>query len=353
MTQPTKVSFGASTFSDTGNTTEQIAAAWQTGDRILVFGGVSDGTAADQLATPTISGLTGTGLTFTLNTAVNNPGSGDAQVYLWTAVAAGNGSGSIDSASTSGSGLRNGIGVYVMRASSGLGTAVVLDGSTALTINLTRTGNNSHVLMMLVDFAQANDVVVTATPTGTVDFAEAEAGQADFFCVSFGDQGAAGGPTAYGIANHTGTVDMSGIVIEVFGSTSNATLTSPTPSGTLGTQFTATLGATTDQVSGTLYTVVDSAANLSGVTPTQIKAGQKASGSAALSSGNAAVASSTQTIPITGLTPGVLYSYATVQNNTNGDSNVVTGTFTTAAPPPTLLLGRRSQQFVTQEVIQS
>jgi hypothetical protein len=134
---------------------------------------------------------------------------------------------------------------------------------------------------------------------------------------------------------------------------SPATLSSPTPSGLLGTQFTATVGASTDQVSGTIYAVVDSAANLSGVTATQIKAGQKASGAAALASGNASVVSGTPSIPISGLTPGVLYSCAEVQNNTNGDSNVVTTTFTTAAAPPTLLLGRRRQQFVTQEVIQS
>lgn len=132
-----------------------------------------------------------------------------------------------------------------------------------------------------------------------------------------------------------------------------ATLSSPTPSGLLGTQFTVTTGASTDQVSGTLYSVVDSAANLSGVTASQIKAGQKASGAAALASGNAAVASGTPSVLISGLTPGVLYSCSEVQNNTNGDSNIVSTTFTTAAPPPTLLLGRRRQQFVTQEVIQS
>lgn len=112
---------------------------------------------------------------------------------------------------------------------------------------------------------------------------------------------------------------------------SAATLSSPTPSGTLGTSTTATIGTTTDQSSGTLYAVVDSAANLSGVTATQIKAGQKASGTSALASCNASVSTSTPSCGVTGLTAGTAYSYAEVQNNTNGDSNIVTGTFTTAS----------------------
>lgn len=107
-------------------------------------------------------------------------------------------------------------------------------------------------------------------------------------------------------------------------------LSAPTPSGTIATETTATVGATTDQTSGTFYAVVDSAANLSGVTATQIKAGQKASGSAALAANSAAVSTTTPSAGVTGLTAGTLYSYAAVQNNSNGDSNVVTGTFTTA-----------------------
>lgn len=106
-------------------------------------------------------------------------------------------------------------------------------------------------------------------------------------------------------------------------------LSAPTASGITST--TATIGATTDQTSGTFYVVVDTAANLSGVTATQIKAGQKASGSAALASGNSAVSTTTPSVGVTGLSQSTLYSYAAVQNNSNGDSNVLTGTFTTSA----------------------
>lgn len=110
---------------------------------------------------------------------------------------------------------------------------------------------------------------------------------------------------------------------------SPATLSAPTASA--GTT-TATIGATTDQASGTLYVVVDTAANLSGVTATQIKAGQKASGSAALASGNDTVSTTTPSVGVTGLSQYTIYAYAAVQNNTNGDSNIVTGDFVTGLP---------------------
>jgi hypothetical protein len=107
-------------------------------------------------------------------------------------------------------------------------------------------------------------------------------------------------------------------------------LSTPTPSGTLGTQTTATLGATTDTSSGTLYGVVDSAANISGITAAQIKAGNNNGDAAAVASSNSAVSTTSPTTAITGLTAGTLYSYAVVQTS-GSDSNVLTGTFTTAA----------------------
>lgn len=111
---------------------------------------------------------------------------------------------------------------------------------------------------------------------------------------------------------------------------SSPVLSAPTPSGTLGTSTTASIGASTDTTSGTGYCVVDSAANLAGVTASQIKAGQKASGAAALAAGNVAVSASPFSIGVTGLSPSTLYSYAIVQNSTT-DSNIVTGTFTTGS----------------------
>jgi hypothetical protein len=110
------------------------------------------------------------------------------------------------------------------------------------------------------------------------------------------------------------------------------TLSDPTPSGTLGTTTTATIGATSDDSSGDdFYAVVDSAANLDAVTEAQIKAGQNETGAAAVASCSAAVSTTSPSCGVTGLTAATGYSYSAVQDNATGDSNIVTGTFTTAA----------------------
>jgi hypothetical protein len=120
------------------------------------------------------------------------------------------------------------------------------------------------------------------------------------------------------------------IEIEYTESGSPATLSSATPSGTLGTATSATLGATTDQTSGTFYGVVDTAGNISGITAAQVKAGQNNASTPAVASNSSAVGGTSPTTGVTGLTANTAYSYAVVQNNVNGDSNVLTGTFTTA-----------------------
>lgn len=132
--------------------------------------------------------------------------------------------------------------------------------------------------------------------------------------------------------------------IEIKLSTTPATLSAATPSGTLGTSTTATLGATTDQTSGTFYTVLETSSGLlTGITAAQIKAGQNNTSAAALKSGNAAVSTTTPSVGITGLTASTTYNYSSVQNNSNGDSNIVTGSFTTGSATSALLLRRRRQ----------
>lgn len=110
-----------------------------------------------------------------------------------------------------------------------------------------------------------------------------------------------------------------------------ATLSSPSPSGTLGTSTSATVAATTDQSSGTLYAVVSTSNNVSTATAAQVKAGQNSTGAAASFSANSSVSTTSPSVGISGLSPGTLYYYAEVQNNGGGDSNVVSGSFTTAA----------------------
>jgi hypothetical protein len=223
--EPTLVSYTASTFNDVGNNDETTASvSWEAGDIVLVVGAVSNNDSANRLATPTA-----TGLTFSLLSSVNNDAAAnDTQIFMWSATAAGTSSSAVTSVTSGGSGLASGIGVFVIRASDGLGTAQSIDNSTAKTISVTRGFANSHVVAVMGDWNQVNDVAVDATPTGTVRTAIAVSGQSDFFVVSFGDQGATG-TTAYGITNHTGTVDMSGLAIEVRG-TAGGGGSSPVPS---------------------------------------------------------------------------------------------------------------------------
>jgi hypothetical protein len=77
--------------------------------------------------------------------------------------------------------------------------------------------------------------------------------------------------------------------------------------------------------------VTDAAAdNWTNFSAAKIKAGQKASGAAALASGNSAVSTTTPSVGVSGLSGSTLYSYALVQNDGTNDSNVLTGTFTTS-----------------------
>lgn len=88
------------------------------------------------------------------------------------------------------------------------------------------------------------------------------------------------------------------------GDTTAPTLTSPTGSPTSTT--TATVGVTTDEANGTLYSVVTTSATQPSVA--QIKAGQNHLSAAATWSGNQAVSSTgAKTFSVTGLTAGTTY----------------------------------------------
>lgn len=165
--------------------------------------------------------------------------------------------------------------------------------------------------------AGASILAVTATPTRYYKLRESNDPEPDL--------GTAG---AHADQNGTGWATTTQFFND---STSAPVLSAGTPSGTIGTQTTATIGATTDQSTGNFYVVVDSSANLAGVTATQIKAGQHAGGTAALASGDVAVSTTSPSVGVTGLVAGTSYAYAAIQNNANGDSNIVTGTFTTAS----------------------
>lgn len=99
------------------------------------------------------------------------------------------------------------------------------------------------------------------------------------------------------------------------------TLTSPV--GTATGKDAATVGATTDTASGTLYAVVSSSATVP--TGVQIEAGQDHTGSAADAAGNVAVASTgAKTIAVTGISSDVARYAHLVHKDGSDYSNIVT-----------------------------
>lgn len=111
-----------------------------------------------------------------------------------------------------------------------------------------------------------------------------------------------------------------------------ALISAQAPSGTIATGNTAQIGFTTDKSAGTAYTILtSSASNLTGITGQNIKDGMIAGGTVpALVAGNSAVTSTTALINLAGLTTNTTYHYASVHETTDGFSNILTGSFTTA-----------------------
>ena len=133
-----------------------------------------------------------------------------------------------------------------------------------------------------------------------------------------------------------GSLDQMGAMIIVLNDAAVApVLTSPTPSGTLGTRTSATLGATTDSASGTLYAVASTVAadidNLLTTDSTLVSTGKVAGGGNAPFSASNAISSTSPTVALSGLSGSTTYYYALVQSNTAGYSSVIKGSFTTAA----------------------
>jgi len=209
---PTLVDYQQSDWtSQTAGNEVTPTVTWQVGDLVLVFGSTEAGTSA------TLNTPTATGLSFSLVTSINTADSGDTAHYLWSATAGSNGSGAITATRGDAGTLARGIAAFVYRGSSGLGNTATLDNSANKTISLTRGYANSATAVVLGDWNAVNDTTVTSSPgSGTQRVAQFVTDAATFFLFDWGDQGAAG-TTSYGITNHTGTVDMSGIAVEVRG----------------------------------------------------------------------------------------------------------------------------------------
>lgn len=221
MTQPTLVAYSESVWTDTGTAANATASfTWVNGDIMYVLGGTCD--TGVTFATPTTAG-SNMG-TFSLVTSVT--ASSSARAYYWKATATGSGNGTITASCTGGGGGAanvGGISVWQYRDVSGEGTPVTLNASASKTMSITRATANCHVLQVMVDWNEVNDIVTDPTPATNATERETSAvsGQADFFVTEWGDQGATG-TTSYGITNHTGTVKISGIALEIKGVASGA-----------------------------------------------------------------------------------------------------------------------------------
>lgn len=216
MTEPTRVAVSKSNWTDTGTAANVTASfTWVSGDIMYVLGGTVD--TGVTFAAPTTAG-SNMG-TFNQVTAVT--ASSSARAYYWKATATGSGSGTITASCTGGGGGAanvGGIEVWQYRDVSGEGTPVTLNASASKTMNVTRAVASSHVIQALIDWNEVGDIVTDPTPATNATEREISAvsGQADFFVTDWGDQGATG-TTAYGITNHTGTVKISGISVEIQG----------------------------------------------------------------------------------------------------------------------------------------
>jgi len=222
VAEPTLVDYQQSTWADTTSASEVTPSiSWQTGDIILVVGATEDSGV-------TFNTPTATGLTFSLLTSTG--GASNTATYMWSATAGSNGSGAVTATHNGGASYAKGISAFVFRGSDGLGTAQTITGTTAKTISLTRAQANSHAVCVPADWNQVGDASIDPTPgTNAAERVEAQvSGRADFILYSWGDQGATG-TTSYGVTNHTGTVDMSGIVVEITG-TAGAATSLPIPS---------------------------------------------------------------------------------------------------------------------------
>lgn len=116
------------------------------------------------------------------------------------------------------------------------------------------------------------------------------------------------------------------------------TLSSPT--STSITASGATVGATSTSNTGTAYAVLSTTNNVSTATAVQVAAGQNSTGATAAFSNNAAVSTTSPAVTFTGLAASTTYFYAIAHTDANGNSNVVSGSFTTSAAPVFILMGQ-------------
>lgn len=214
LTPPTLVGTSGNTWTSVAGGVARTTGSltWEAGDVIVVMGVTENNTQT--FAIPTA-----TGLTFSLITTTNV--SSTCKGYAWSATATNNGSGTINS-DTSSSGEMANIEAYVYRGSDGVGNNAASAAGTGTTISLSRSSNNSAVAWAGCDYSATNDTVVTPTPAGgTQDQAAYLLNDATMFAFHWDDQGAAGS-TNYGVTGFAGGV-FTKVAVEIKGTSTKVT----------------------------------------------------------------------------------------------------------------------------------
>jgi hypothetical protein len=182
------------------------SVSWETGDVIIVHGGVADD--GDSLATPTVAGLT-----FAL-VLESVPNADSCRSYVWAATAASPGSGTVEGSKPGGGSTTWGIAVEVWHGTDGVGNSAT-NTSTTKTVSLTRGFENSGVSYGGFDWS-ASSAAATWTPSGqTVIESSGDDTNYGIHVAYWGDQGAAGA-TSYGISSAS-SGDFAKVAVEVKG----------------------------------------------------------------------------------------------------------------------------------------
>src|SRR5512146_2931512 len=238
VTPPTRVSYTEPASWTTGGSPKATAStvSWQTGDVVVVIAG-SDGTQNDNFGTPSVTNLTGTGLTF--SDKVDHQSNSDCAALLSIATAAGNGSGNISVSLAGDSSGHWGFGVWVWRGSTGNNwtTQVTSQFSSTRTKAYTVAQADSAICWGVFDWAAENPLqTITPTPTNT-DERTRLAGQYDAYAADLTDQSNTGS-VSYGITN-TGSGPFSIVIVEIRGTASATAYTLSAAAGSYALTGTA------------------------------------------------------------------------------------------------------------------
>lgn len=190
----------------TGTSKSTGSVSWQTGDRIIVIGGIGD--ESSTLGTPTASGLS-----FSLLALTNNPSGNFCDAWVWMATAGSNGSGVINGSKTSG-GSGWGLFVIVVRGSEGTATEAV-NTSTTKTISLNRSQAESAVLYCAFDWS-ASSATATFTPGGAISLKNEKEGSSYTCHIGYWPDQDAAGSTNYGVTSSS-SGSFAKIAIEILG----------------------------------------------------------------------------------------------------------------------------------------